>query len=295
MDLTGEPFVYSDIGQNNKKDMVARLQVEDSFDLYFGKRCVIYSRKAGLRLFGDNPASCSKEWIDDDTMNAWGELLQQAANVKWRSGEGTRSHREIACGTEGAERHRVVLVLDTYLMDMIIKGNASWMKSIGKKCIAGKLGCSPRDLPIESVYEADLVMMPVSIRNVHWVVVAFDFVSCVMYLLDPLGTDEVRWQEGGNREVVAACKTFLEHGGQQMMGEVAHGKWEVRYTCSPPLPVQRDSRSCGPISCAYMHHLCNNRRAAFSVRRESQVSDLRWFIGHCIFSKIKDSSYVVPI
>ena len=274
--LTGEPFQYSILDARKKKIIIDWLGTEERHEILVGGLDYTWMSQEGGRLFGTEPSRTLELWIGDETIDVWGAMLQEAAN-SWLGNTGLG---------------RFVVVLSTHFATFLLKGPNDWMDFVRKKRLAQKLGCTVDNCLIDNVYQADLVMFHVHVAKVHWAIIALDFVDKVLYLLDPMVEDAGSWVTGSRLQLKTACIQFLEHGGHTS-GRHPTG-WSVHFTCTPPLPGQQDAFNCGPLVCAYMHHLVGNRRATFASNCRGMAA-VRWFIGHSIFSKKQDPTYVVPV
>ena len=152
--------------------------------------------------------------------------------------------------------------------------------------IARMLGIQSQNLPIETVYQADVVICPVYFDYVHWGVIAFDFASKILYLLDAMSQASRAWVGGWHSVHLQACRKFLEDRGENW------DAWARRYKCRPPFPMQKVMQNSGVLACAYMHALCGNRRLELDP---NSIKRVRWFMGHCLYLQRHSLEYIVPL
>ena len=187
-------------------------------------------------LYGESATGCLASLVDDEVIAMWTRLLQEATCQRMLTGSKLQGSGESGNAAEGCGRRvgRVVYVFHHNFLN-----NVRVDIRTAQVVLARWLGIPTKYLPIQAVFQVDLLICPVHFDLVHWGVIAFDCANKIIYLLDPMSSAPRAWVADGHFWVLQGVRQFLDLGGENW------DDWARRYKCRPPFPLQKDIRNSG--------------------------------------------------
>ena len=109
--------------------------------------------------------------------------------------------------------------------------------------------------------ENDFVIVPVNIRDVHWIVLVIDIRKQVVYHYDPLGNK--------NDIIITRLWLFLNKEHLKNKGKLLNmNDWSFIDYCSRGFPAQTDATSCGAFICIVAKALILNKFISYSLQKD---------------------------
>ena len=131
---------------------------------------------ANLRLKGSDLASAEgQNWLNDEVVNFYTALLQD-------------HNRKQRAQLQDKQRAQRVLCMNSFFYDKLVElqrvGEMEKLQGwTNKSQLKAKLGCD-----LESIFDLDLFIFPINLRNIHWSCGCIDFKNSLIMYFDSIPT-----------------------------------------------------------------------------------------------------------